>query len=148
MREPVRIAEHCPSDAVCIVGLAQEQPSDPAADPSSGDLAARPDTDTPIQTDSSYYDSYGGPTEAPGTGGYYYDGGGSAELLLFPYCRCVDYRCASSPWKMVPQTIKATNDASVSQICFKFVFVGCAISSTCCNQLTRDVAKVEFAVGK
>jgi hypothetical protein len=49
---------------------------------------------------------------------------------------------------MVPQTIKPTNDASVSQICFKFVFVGCAIQSSCCTQLTKDVAKVEFAVGK
>ena len=61
--------------------------------------------------------------------------------------RCADYRCGSSPWRLLPQPLKPSTSPSVKIMCFKFLSVGCAWDTTCCNLLKKDLFKVEFAVG-
>eukprot|EP00197_Chlamydomonas_leiostraca_P012076 CAMPEP_0202862070 /NCGR_PEP_ID=MMETSP1391-20130828/3248_1 /ASSEMBLY_ACC=CAM_ASM_000867 /TAXON_ID=1034604 /ORGANISM="Chlamydomonas leiostraca, Strain SAG 11-49" /LENGTH=249 /DNA_ID=CAMNT_0049541553 /DNA_START=198 /DNA_END=943 /DNA_ORIENTATION=- len=103
------------------------------------DLQAQPEAE-------EYY--FGPEDSASSSSSTYNDDYSSAgALLVFPFCRCVDYRCNSSPWKLIPQPLQ-TPAPGVSVMCFKFMFVGCAFTSDCCTKLSNDVGKVEFAVDK
>lgn len=78
--------------------------------------------------------------------GTFDEGEDTAELLVFPYCRCIDYRCGSSPYKLVPKSVRASGiDTKV--MCFTLLYVGCPFQSECCNKIERDVGKIEWSVG-
>eukprot|EP00195_Chlamydomonas_chlamydogama_P008121 CAMPEP_0202902296 /NCGR_PEP_ID=MMETSP1392-20130828/16775_1 /ASSEMBLY_ACC=CAM_ASM_000868 /TAXON_ID=225041 /ORGANISM="Chlamydomonas chlamydogama, Strain SAG 11-48b" /LENGTH=215 /DNA_ID=CAMNT_0049589043 /DNA_START=201 /DNA_END=845 /DNA_ORIENTATION=+ len=75
------------------------------------------------------------------------DASGVAALSVFPYCRCDDYRCGAGPYKIVPSSVTQLS-ATVTRMCFRFMFVGCAINSDCCRTMVNDLFKVEFSTDK
>jgi hypothetical protein len=72
---------------------------------------------------------------------------GVAALAIFPYCKCLEYRCGASPYKLQLSSVKNMS-ATEAEFCFAFDYVGCAIASPCCLKEVNDVGKVEFASGK
>ncbi|KAL6759228.1 Pherophorin-domain-containing protein [Haematococcus lacustris] len=107
--------------------------------------AARPSPTAATDPLQEYYTPYTEPPPAAATPDSNAD---TAALLNFPFCTCTDYRCGSSPWKLVPQPVRTTTQPDIRVLCFKFNFTGCAVRSQCCDILTNDVGKVEFAIDK
>ena len=70
----------------------------------------------------------------------------TSALSLFPYCRCDDYRCVSSPYKL-SLTQQQVTGYDTFMMCFKLVYIGCTVTTPCCSVLTNDVGKVEFSTG-
>eukprot|EP00798_Chlamydomonas_sp_ICE-L_P027244 gene27244-2499_t len=67
-----------------------------------------------------------------------------AALDVFPFCSCIDYRCGSAPYDLIPDTIEQISP-DVSIMCFTYVYTGCVYPSQCCQTLTDDIFKMEFS---
>ncbi|KAJ9519245.1 hypothetical protein QJQ45_017910 [Haematococcus lacustris] len=52
------------------------------------------------------------------------------------------------PQAPVRQPVRTTTQPDIRVLCLKFNFTGCAVRSQCCDILTNDVGKVEFAIDK
>eukprot|EP00798_Chlamydomonas_sp_ICE-L_P032284 gene32284-16851_t len=70
--------------------------------------------------------------------------GGFAELNVFPYCKCTDYRCQASPYLITFESREEITPNQV-QMCFRFSPVECFFNA-CCEKIYSTLAKVEFEV--
>lgn len=71
----------------------------------------------------------------------------AAYLFGFPFCRCSDYRCGTTPYKMMrfsEQTLANGN----YQVCFNFQDVGCQSGNACCDSILRLMDKIEIQAGE
>ncbi|PNH05416.1 hypothetical protein TSOC_008322, partial [Tetrabaena socialis] len=73
------------------------------------------------------------------------DGGDTAALGKFPFCQCQDYRCSTSPYRLM--TV-ASPEGRTNELCFRVDRVGCSQANPCCKILLEMLGKIEFAVDK
>ncbi|KAG2489104.1 hypothetical protein HYH03_012330 [Edaphochlamys debaryana] len=66
-----------------------------------------------------------------------------AALGRFPFCQCQDYRCSTSPYRLVsiPSPTKRPGE-----LCYRIDRVGCSQANPCCKMLLDTLGKVEFSV--
>jgi len=65
----------------------------------------------------------------------------------FPFCKCDDYMCESSPYSLRPPQI--TPHPKGSMICWDVLYRGCdprRENNQCCFKLRRDLHKIGFNV--
>eukprot|EP00195_Chlamydomonas_chlamydogama_P007266 CAMPEP_0202900566 /NCGR_PEP_ID=MMETSP1392-20130828/11910_1 /ASSEMBLY_ACC=CAM_ASM_000868 /TAXON_ID=225041 /ORGANISM="Chlamydomonas chlamydogama, Strain SAG 11-48b" /LENGTH=182 /DNA_ID=CAMNT_0049586981 /DNA_START=178 /DNA_END=723 /DNA_ORIENTATION=- len=82
--------------------------------------------------------SYGAAQSAPTTD--------AAALLVFPFCVCEDYRCATGPYRL--KYSRRTATATQVSLCFRLRNVGCDPNNVCCQLITQNLAKLEISVDK
>ncbi|KAG2493480.1 hypothetical protein HYH03_008296 [Edaphochlamys debaryana] len=71
----------------------------------------------------------------------------AAYLFGFPFCRCSDYRCGTSPYKVLRSNETSLPNGNL-RVCFKFQDVGCPSNNPCCNSILQELDKVEFMADK
>ena len=64
----------------------------------------------------------------------------------FPYCRCSDYSCQSSPWRLQLQS-QSELEAGVRTTCLTVVKQGCNPRLPCCQIMSKKLDKMEFSIG-
>ncbi|KAG2446838.1 hypothetical protein HYH02_008398 [Chlamydomonas schloesseri] len=60
----------------------------------------------------------------------------------FPWCQCLDYSCACSPYKVVYES--STKSGSLTTTCFSVAYTGCDTSRACCRGMLAAVDKLSF----
>ncbi len=73
----------------------------------------------------------------------------NAEYLFgFPFCRCNDYRCSTSPYKVVLAS-QTNTTLGYNRVCFRFEDKApCAPDNECCKSVRASMGKVEFMAGE
>ncbi|PNW86251.1 hypothetical protein CHLRE_02g078804v5 [Chlamydomonas reinhardtii] len=60
----------------------------------------------------------------------------------FPWCQCIDYSCACSPYKVNFES--STQSGSLTTTCFSVAYIGCDTSRACCRGMLAAVDKLTF----
>ncbi|KAG2423930.1 hypothetical protein HYH02_015269 [Chlamydomonas schloesseri] len=60
----------------------------------------------------------------------------------FPWCQCIDYDCACSPYKIVYESSKTSGFLTTT--CFSVAYTGCDTSRACCRGMLAAVDKLSF----
>ncbi|KAG2435385.1 hypothetical protein HXX76_007457 [Chlamydomonas incerta] len=60
----------------------------------------------------------------------------------FPWCQCIDYDCACSPYKVVYES--SIKSGSLTTTCFSVAYIGCDASRACCRGMLAAVDKLSF----
>ncbi len=71
----------------------------------------------------------------------------AAYLFGFPFCRCTDYRCGTTPYKMMRYSEQTLANGNY-QVCFDFQDVGCGSGNACCNSIQKLMDKIEIQAGE
>ncbi|PNH03603.1 hypothetical protein TSOC_010325 [Tetrabaena socialis] len=71
----------------------------------------------------------------------------AAYLFGFPFCRCTDYRCGTSPYKPVKASEEVLANGNY-KVCFSFTDQGCQAGNTCCNKILQMMGKFEVMADK
>lgn len=67
-------------------------------------------------------------------------------LFGFPFCKCDDYRCGSSPYLPVKRSEEVLSNGNF-RVCFEFQDVGCQTGNACCESILQLMTKIEFMAG-
>ena len=67
-------------------------------------------------------------------------------LFGFPFCKCSDYRCTTSPYKPIVASEEKLANGQY-KVCFRFQDVGCAADNVCCKSILTLMDKIEFQAG-
>jgi hypothetical protein len=70
----------------------------------------------------------------------------AAYLFGFPFGKCDDYRCGSSPYEPLKSSDELLSNGNY-RVCFKFVDVGCQPGNVCCESILDLMVKIEFMAG-
>jgi hypothetical protein len=65
----------------------------------------------------------------------------------FPYARCTDYDCSSTPWKLEFESQQAQLVNNMRMVCMRIRRVRCPADNICCQALSTKLDKLEFSVG-
>jgi hypothetical protein len=71
----------------------------------------------------------------------------AAYLFGFPFCKCKDYRCSTSPYRVVTASKESLSNGNL-RVCFSFNDVGCAANNTCCQSILQLFNKIEMQAGE
>ncbi|PNH11083.1 hypothetical protein TSOC_002146 [Tetrabaena socialis] len=71
----------------------------------------------------------------------------AAYLFGFPFCRCTDYRCSTSPYVPVKESEEVLPNGNY-KVCFRFQDNGCATGNTCCQKILQLMDKFEVMADK
>ncbi|KAG2498618.1 hypothetical protein HYH03_003366 [Edaphochlamys debaryana] len=82
---------------------------------------------------------------AQSDGDYSFPSDPTAQLGVFPYCQCNDYRCKASPYRL-RLTGVSNGTARTMKICYKFILNGCVDDNPCCKIIGDRLDKVDFEV--
>ncbi|KXZ49739.1 hypothetical protein GPECTOR_20phG10 [Gonium pectorale] len=72
-------------------------------------------------------------------------GGDPAALNRFPFCQCSDYRCSTSPYRLISI---GSPSGRTDELCYLIERVGCSQANPCCKKLLESLGKVEVSVDK